>query len=265
MRLIYIAGTAHSGSTLLDLMLNAHPDIVSVGEVLKLNRRTKRKRSGREKFTLCSCGAPISQCEFWARVDARIREADGRRLDELELQDHQVNDSSRTDNSVLFKGISHVSGKNVVVDSSKLPQRLAQLMSLDEIDVYPIHLVRDPKGQLASVIDQWGLFRGIVNYEVVHLHIRRLLKQVPHSVVRYEELVRNPKVTLDAILKPLGLRFHPRQLDWADQAKHSVAGNHLRMKTTSELVLDERWKQRLSRLQRLTIECGTLVSRSLRA
>jgi hypothetical protein len=39
MRVIYIAGAAHSGSTLLDLMLNAHPEIVSVGEVLKLNRQ----------------------------------------------------------------------------------------------------------------------------------------------------------------------------------------------------------------------------------
>jgi hypothetical protein len=34
MRVIYIAGTSHSGSTLLDLMLNAHPEIISVGEVL---------------------------------------------------------------------------------------------------------------------------------------------------------------------------------------------------------------------------------------
>lgn len=33
MRLIYIVGTAHSGSTLLDLILNAHPQIVSVGEL----------------------------------------------------------------------------------------------------------------------------------------------------------------------------------------------------------------------------------------
>ena len=39
MRVIYIAGTSHSGSTLLDLMLNAHPAIFSAGEVLKLNRQ----------------------------------------------------------------------------------------------------------------------------------------------------------------------------------------------------------------------------------
>ena len=266
MRLIYIAGAAHSGSTLLDLMLNAHPEIVSVGEVLKLNRRTKRKkRSGREKPALCSCGAPIAECDFWGRVDARIRQTDGATLAELELQDHGNGDSNRAANGVLFKGISHVSGKSVIVDSSKLPQRLAHLMSLSEIDLYPIHLVRDPKGQLASVIDQWGLFRGIVNYELVHLQIRRLLRAVPHSVVRYEDLVRDPEATLDTILKPLGLRFHPQQLAWAEQAKHSVAGNHLRMKTTSELVLDERWRHRLSRWQLLTIECGTLASRSLRA
>jgi hypothetical protein len=264
MRVIYIAGAAHSGSTLLDLMLNAHPDIVSVGEVLKLNRRIKRKRSGVERSVRCSCGSPISQCGFWEDVDRRVRETDGRKLVELELQENSASESHRAANSVLFRGISHVSQKDFVVDSSKLPARLAQLMSLSDINLYPVHLVRDPRGQLASVIDQLGLIRGILNYEVVHMQIRRLLRSVPHGVVRYEDLVGDPEATLSNVLRPLGLSFHPRQLAWAEQVKHSVAGNHLRMKKSSELVLDETWRHRLSRWQQLAIECGTLTSRSLR-
>ena len=46
MRVIYIAGTSHSGSTLLDLMLNAHPAIFASGEVLKHNRQLKIKDPG---------------------------------------------------------------------------------------------------------------------------------------------------------------------------------------------------------------------------
>ena len=38
MRVIYIAGMSHSGSTVLNLMLNAHPEIFAVGELIDLNR-----------------------------------------------------------------------------------------------------------------------------------------------------------------------------------------------------------------------------------
>jgi hypothetical protein len=58
MRVISIAGTAHSGSTLLDLMLNAHPEIVSVGEVLKLNRQLRYLNPERRTYVEGSCGAP---------------------------------------------------------------------------------------------------------------------------------------------------------------------------------------------------------------
>ena len=38
MRVIYLAGMSHSGSTLLSLMLNAHPDICAAGELIDLER-----------------------------------------------------------------------------------------------------------------------------------------------------------------------------------------------------------------------------------
>jgi len=96
---------------------------------------------------------------------------------------------------------------------------------------------------------------------VVHAQTRWALKSVPHSIVRYEDLVMEPERTLDRILEPLGLSFHPRQLQWAEQVKHSFAGNHVRMQRTSELILDERWKHLLSPTQKLLIEIGTFLSR----
>ena len=47
MRVIFIASLSHSGSTLLDLMLNAHPQMVSVGELKQLGRlRVSRRPVG---------------------------------------------------------------------------------------------------------------------------------------------------------------------------------------------------------------------------
>jgi sulfotransferase family protein len=263
MRVIYIAGAAHSGSTLLDLMLNAHPEIVSVGEVLKLNRQLGYRDPERKNYAPCSCGAPsLLQCKFWSAVDAETRAATGKSLAELDVLDSGMRDSGHAPNVALFKAIAVVSGKNLVVDSSKIPRRLDQLLQFPELDVYPVHLVRDPKGQIASVMRKHGGFlKNILRYEIVQEQIRRRLKSIPHSVIRYEDLVRDPERSLNSILQPLGLSFDRRQLDWAEADKHIVAGNHMRYQTTSSLVLDEKWRERLTARQQHIIDLGTTRSR----
>ena len=270
MRVIYIAGTSHSGSTLLDLMLNAHPAIFSAGEVLKLNRqlgidppRKSTIRPRKQNSAPCSCGAPsLWQCPVWSRVDARTCETVGKSLTDLDMLDYGETDAGKAPNAVVFKAIADVTGKTFVVDSSKLPKRLAYLMQLEELGVYPVHIVRDPKGQINSVTRKHGGFlKHIFRYELVHEQIRRTLKSVPHSVVHYEDLVRDPAGTLASILQPLGLDFDPRQLAWAEAEKHEVAGNHVRFDAKSELVLDEGWKESLSPLRQRVIDFGTLLSR----
>jgi hypothetical protein len=184
---------------------------------------------------------------------------------DLDIENYNgVHDASEP-NTILFKAISDVSAKGVVVDSSKSFERMSYLMQLKELDVYPIHLIRDPKGQIASVIrKQGGFFKHIYHYEVVHRRIRRILRGVPHSVVRYEDLVLRPDRTLGSAIEPLGLEFHPQQLSWAGHAKHLIAGNRMRRGRASELVLDEKWRDSFSLAQRLAIDIGTLGSRLAR-
>jgi sulfotransferase family protein len=265
MRVIYIAGTSHSGSTLLDLMLNAHPEIIAAGEVLKLNRQLAAQPSRKRSLAPCSCGAPtLWECPFWSEVDKRTRDSAGASLSDLDVQDYAPTQRGAAPNEIVFEAMAEVSGRNFIVDSSKLPKRLAYLLTLEGLDVYPIHLVRDPRGQINAVARKHGgFFKHIFRYELIHEQIRRSLRAIPHSVVHYEDLVRDPEVTLRSVLAPLGLCFDPRQLSWAEAEKHEVAGNHIRFDATSKLVLDEAWKQSLSSLQKLAIEVGTLRSREL--
>ena len=237
MRVIYIAGAAHSGSTLLDLMLNAHPDIVSVGEVLKLNRqlayRDPERKTYAALFVRCAVAVAVQ-----VLVGRRCRDPKGGAGSPFRSSTFSTSgesDPRRAPNVILFKAIAAVSGKNFIVDSSKMPRRLNHLMQFPELEIYPVHLVRDPKGQIASVMRKHGGFlKNIVRYEIVQEQIRRSLKSVPHSVVRYEDLVRDPERTLNSILQPLGLSFDRRQLSWAEADKHIVAGNHMRYETTSK-------------------------------
>ena len=172
------------------------------------------------------------------------------------------NAADGTPDAELFAAIAKVAGKDFIVDSSKLPSRLARLMRNPELEIYPIHLVRNPSGQIYSMTKKYGGFlKHIVRYEYVHDQIHRTLRSVPHCVVHYENLVLQPEQTLSRVLAPLGLEFDPSQLSWAEQVKHTVAGNRMRRQQESQLVLDEKWKHSLTRIQKSMINIGTLRSK----
>ena len=55
--------------------------------------------------------------------------------------------------------------------------------------------------------DDDSLMKSILYYEVVQEQIRRTLKSVSRSTVRYEDMVVDPGRTLQAMLEPSGLNF----------------------------------------------------------
>ena len=254
MKIIYIAGTSHSGSTLLDLMLNAHSDIISGGELAMLERQLQ-PRPLKRKFVPCTCGArSLLECEFWSAVSRHAEASIGKSIRQLDLK--SPGDFAKH-NQALYKAMADVSGSNFIVDSSKLPKRLSQLIKLD-LDIYLIHLIRDPKGQIHSVQRKHGgLMRHILRYQIVHEQIKRMRKAVPDSVVHYEELVRNPERTLTKLMHHIGLPFEARQLQWSDAEKHHAAGNHMRFKTSNELRLDESWRRGLKPRHRIIVNMGS--------
>jgi hypothetical protein len=257
MKVIYITGASHSGSTLLAMMLNAHPEIISVGELYKLNMKLK-KNAETGGYPPCSCGAPsLWECGLWSRVNKRILAKTNGSLDDLGVLDYSNMDARSSANAVVLRAISEVTGKPIVVDSSKTIERLAYLLRLKELHVHPIVLLRDPKGQVSSIRRKYGGFFGpILRYERVYERLRRELRSIPHSVACYEDLVRHPEQTLQHLLKSLGLDFHPQQLKWGHDANHFVGGNRLRRQrpNNSELILDERWRRSLTRTQAAVID-----------
>ena len=257
MRVIYIAGMSHSGSTVLSLMLNGHPAIFAAGELIDLNRVTRGSSQ-----PPCPCGAPsLSECEFWSRVDDWTQQEDGMSLSDLDVLNERRLDERSAPNAILFRAISKVSGKNFIVDSSKRPGRLAYLMQLKGLDVFPIHLIRKPRGQVWSLSKKNGGFlQHICDYVRIHERIHRIVRHAPHSVIQYEDLVYDPKGTLGSILEPLGLQFHQAQLSWAEQRQHTIAGNKLRWQP-NDLVLDERWRESLTPTQQFIIGLGTAYTR----
>src|SRR4051794_15642729 len=68
--LVYIMGHGYSGSTLLTFLLGSHPGIATIGE---LGIAPRGKTPTPDEY-LCSCQAPILECDFWQQVTRRMAE-----------------------------------------------------------------------------------------------------------------------------------------------------------------------------------------------
>ena len=261
MKVLFITGLSHSGSTLLDVMLNAHPEIVSVGELKQLGRFARYEKNGLHQ---CTCGAEsIWTCPLWSQVEPRTQATIGRSLSDLNVEDYADVGSFNRDNVALFNAISAASGKRYIVDSSKHRDRLSLLIQTPSLDVFPIFVLRDPRGQICSSLRkrQGELAELIYRYVATNRDIYELVRRIPHGVVYYEQLVRQPERTLNALLRKIDLTFDPCQLEWANQIRHNVGGNRMRWRETSELTLDDTWREKLTLSQKLAIRTGTMLGR----
>lgn len=159
--MLYIAGFGRSGSTLLGNVLGEVEGLFSVGELRQV------WEYGFLGNKVCGCGAPFHECKVWRPVVdeafggiggvdprgmIRLRESwartkhiplmltpPGRQLVERRLAEY-LDVLGR-----LYKAIRAVTGSRVIVDSSKFPSYGYLLGMVPSVDLYAVHLVRDPR------------------------------------------------------------------------------------------------------------------------
>lgn len=286
---VYIAGFNYSGSTLLALLLNAHPLIASTGEV------TGPPNFATGKPFTCSCGLPIRNCGFYQELQRRInmRWFDLARgtwetgaltpsnyrsrlwlgslrntsaetcRDFLRQRSHarQLFESKRQLNVRFAAEAAHILGTSILVDSSKAPMQLQFYAASAEIELKVIHLVRHPAGCAMSAAKHNGhtldraaqLWRR--NYAAC---ARQAVRFAPaHTIrVRYEDLCNAPQETLSLICQFLGVDYAGKMLDFRNgdaSAGLHLVGNDMRLHTTNKIVLHEEWRKTLSTSQLETI------------
>ena len=181
-RLIYILAASHSGSTLLAMLLNSHPDICTVGEL-------KVTSLGDLDRYRCSCQQLITKCPFWngIRQDMKARGIDfditdagtdirtgmspyvhwllrplhrGPALEMLRDVALNISPSWRQNfpkilvrNQALIECVARRSDKRIIIDSSKIGLRLKYLLRIPELDISVIRLIRDGRGVALTYMD----------------------------------------------------------------------------------------------------------------
>lgn len=295
LKLVYIAGYGRSGTTLLSIALEQHPALFSAGEIHELTRHAWAQN------TFCSCGEHLQDCGFWAGVMRRwLAQGEGdflgayveaqKRFEPMSLTRAGVRESEAfgkfaAATAALMSEIAFAAGRNVIVDSSKMPGRAWALAQMDLFDLYVIHLVRDGRGVAWSLSKSYardvkaGLQREIkpksalrtsLRWSMVNLAaegLRRVVGEERYLRVRYEDFVGEPLSVMTRIGGMIGIDLTDAGARLAAgegmRAGHQIAGNRLRLNPSIRLEIDQSWQSEMPAVKRRLFEgsSGWLLNR----
>lgn len=196
--ILHIFSPSYSGSTWLNLLLGAHPDAFSVGElktVLKIGRP--------------ACTLHGEMCPVWSRP---------------ELQDLAVDDTAS-----VYERLATITGKPVYVVNNSRKFRGHE--SGPAIRRRYLHLVRDGRAVIASHLRK---FPDRSTWEACRTWKRevrrndRLMRRMPKDAtmrVSYEDLQSDIEGGARAICAFAGLAFDPAMLAFWSVDHHFLGGN----------------------------------------
>jgi sulfotransferase family protein len=305
-RVLYVLGMYHSGTTLLGNLAGQLDGYCSVGELRSIWRKLTLPHAR------CGCGDQLAACPVWRRV---FRIAFGAREDPAELAremwqyQQQAVSEYHTWRQVpsllrrrghdlpksgplaryteglarLYQAIAEETGAAVIVDSSKEPTDAALLLLMPAVDSTFVHLVRDPRGVVYSILRVQAGDRPVTESRwrqsaytafswsagnLAGTAVRRAAGQARSTLLRYEDFVASPHETVEALAQGYGTpaRFDP-SLDRGTVTigpTHTVGGNNNRFHTGPVLVReDTAWRSQSHRLDKavVTTVCAPLMVR----
>jgi hypothetical protein len=283
-RVVSIIGSGRSGSTVLDILLGSHPNIEGVGALSKLPRSGWVPDDDRR----CSCGAPIHACAYWVGVYQRwidLVGADGL-TKYIDLQARYEHSSKRWPRllkeerspspafleyaqmtAALYESIRDVSGKPVILDSSKKPIRTYALLAAGTVDVRVLHLVRDGRGVVWSRLKslprdvEAGVpaarpptppWRTTLHWTQANVESELVTRRAGGSNaarISYESLVETPRELLKRISPVVGEDLSELieglESGEAMETGHRVGGNRMRFSGGVRLRPDLEWTTKL--------------------
>ena len=251
-KLLLIRGLGHSGTTILDLALGAHPQMVGLGEAARILARPSPSDAHRGPAQLrgalrfkrrCTCGEVAAECPVWGPVLAWLPEHDHCSLAvKMQRLIHSLEGAQALDSSAT----------SWVIDSYQGDFTLPFEQDSD-LDIRVIHLTRDLRSWVNSRARS-GRERGrwfpglkpLLRWCWMNARHERLLQRCPHPVLRlgYEQLALDPEGTLGRICSWLGLEMSEQMLQPGQfSTSHVLSGNRMRFdpKRSASIRYDASW------------------------
>jgi hypothetical protein len=145
------------------------------------------------------------------------------------------------------------------VDASKHPHRIHHLRRIAGFRLKVLHLVRDPRGYVCSLLKQWpDPVAYAKDWARCNRNVENHLAACPPGTgmfVRYEALCSDPAEMLAEIGRFLGVGPISVPTDFRATEHHLSAGNKSRHASDQrvDIQLDERWRTELSEADRAIV------------
>jgi hypothetical protein len=286
-KVLYLAGTGRSGTTLISHILDQFDDVFAGGELRFLWER------GVVEDHLCGCGRNFSACPFWTMVMAEVEpdSSDDDDLDAAGINQRLLSrlrilrvpamllrllggrlpvPSHSDDQSIrrLYDAIGHVTRGRLIVDSSKLPSYGLWLSQQSNVDLSVLHVVRDSRatafswrrkkesldhGADGSLMPQLEIWKSSFLWLWWNFVTRVVWgKGNRYLRVRYEDFAATPQTTIAHILRFAGVDPERSPFVSATSVRlspaHFVAGNPNRHSTGPvEVRPDTEWQVAMAR------------------
>ncbi len=284
----FLVAKDRSGTTLLQTMLDSHPNICAPLEsrfVLHLKHKYQNKTIWNRDFKAQFIKDLFKEEKMVLLWELDL-EALNRRLENLpEITSYgevckQVYVSSK---SFHAKEITRL-----IVDKNPIYAIMIPLLQ----EIYPdakfIHLVRDYRGNVSSILNLHK-YKSIKNlglgWVMTNLEIEKSKQESPENFItlRYEDLLDNPKDELERLANFFNLEFHPEMLKYHkriakaisayvdrsanEKAKKvreiGIAKVHKNLSKPIDNSFKEKWKEKLSKEEIEILEkyCGKFGER----
>ena len=265
-KLLLIRGLGHSGTTILDLALGAHPSIMGLGEAVRILERPRPDEAQRGPAQLrgdlrfersCTCGKLAADCPVWGPL-----------LDWLPTHDDWP---LKAKLKHLLATLPSADQPRWVVDSFQ-DDRLLPFWTENDLEIRVIHLTRDVRSWVHSRSRkerQQGRWlpelRPLLRWWRLSARDSDLFKALGNRVFRlgYEELALQPDVALRRVCAWLELPFVETMLQPGDHStSHVLSGNRMRFDPNQRqrIQYDGSWMQAASGLTHLAL-CIPALSR----
>ena len=293
-KVVYLTGFWFSGATILGRALKSSEQAIYVGEIR--DYWTK----GLGKNEPCSCGVSFNECNFWQEVTEEYIKSFpsddmkkiSKDLSELEKTKNyfklrksiknnddnhvgQLVDTYLKHTEKLYECISKVSGKNIIVDSSRLPGRLLALSLSTKIEIFPIYIIRDPRGVTNSLIKKDirnngeirnSTFKHILTWNVknlLSLDSVKILNSKDTLYLGYKNFTKKPAQVLEKIKKILNCTLNYEEengkVSLYLEPGHVFTGNRSRHDTGKITITeDTKWKKELKFSKKILVSITSL-------
>ena len=290
-KVLYIAGFERSGSTIVNRVLGQIDGFVAWGELRDIWQH------GIIENRCCTCGTLFRKCPAWTKIldeaFGGISQVDAKQMTKLLQQTRarvlphyfKVLTDQSLKSSVeeylkslesLYRTIQTTTDSKVIVDSTKASWYGYILGMLPTIDLYVVHIVRDPRGVCYSLQQRKGKgepecqwynpFHASLSWNLKNSAVEMLLNRFPERYLRinYEDFAQNPKVAVASLLNLV--KENVKRLPFKDDCMVKMSVDHIFAGSPSsrseigavKLHLDERWKKKMNQADKAVVTSLTL-------